>query len=193
MNMDEIKKEIMNIKPTNEEMYLSIRARVVNAQCQVYRAVNSAMVLAYHEIGEQIYIACGESDRAEYGKNLLKYISEQLTAEFGKGFDITNLRKMRRFYLMFPIRDTLCLELSWSHYRTLMKISDEENRNWYMEECVKSNWSVRQLERQINTMFRERLVASRDKKAVAAEVFEKEVKPEYETIVKLPVYFKYKE
>ncbi|MFI3172024.1 MAG: PDDEXK nuclease domain-containing protein [Eubacteriales bacterium] len=183
----------MNIKPTNEETYLSIRARVVNAQSQVYRAVNSAMVLAYHEIGEQIYIACGESDRAEYGKNLLKYISEQLTSEFGKGFDITNLRKMRRFYLMFPIRDTVCLELSWSHYRTLMKISDEENRNWYMEECVKSNWSVRQLERQINTMFRERLVASRDKEAVAAEVFEKEVKSEYETIVKDPYILEFLE
>ncbi len=191
--MNEIRKEIINIKPTNEETYLSIRARVVNAQCQVYKAVNSAMVLAYHEIGEQIYLACGQSDRAEYGKNLLEYLSQQLTEEFGKGFTVTNLKYMRRFYLTFPIRHTLCDELSWSHYRTLMKISDEENRNWYMEECIKSNWSVRQLERQINTMFRERLVASRDKDAVAVEVFEKETKPEYETIVRDPYILEFLE
>lgn len=95
---------------------------VITAQNKVYTAVNTAMVLAYWEIGEQIYKTCGENDRAEYGKNLLKYLSERLTAEFGKGFDESNLRRMRQFYLTYPIRDTLCHELSWSHYRILMKI-----------------------------------------------------------------------
>ncbi|MFI3238688.1 MAG: PDDEXK nuclease domain-containing protein [Lachnospiraceae bacterium] len=183
----------MNQQPTNEETYLSIRMHVVNAQRQVYKAVNSAMVIAYHEIGEQIYIACGENDRAEYGKKLLEYLSEQLTKEFGKGFAVRNLRHMRQFYLAFPIRNTLCSELSWSHYRTLMKISNEENRNWYMEECIKSNWSVRQLERQIHTMFKERLLASRDKEAVASEVIKKEPKPEYEKIVKDPYILEFLE
>ena len=70
----------------------------------------------------------GENDRAEYGKKLLEYLSEQLTAEFGKGFDKSNLRKMRQFYCTFPIRDTLCPELSWSHYRVLMRINDEKAR-----------------------------------------------------------------
>ncbi len=191
--MDEIKKDITNIQATNEETYLSIRTHVVNAQRQVHKAVNSAMVIAYHEIGEQIYIACGENDRAEYGKNLLDYLSEQLTKEFGKGFTVTNLKYMRQFYLAFPIRHTLCDELSWSHYRTLMKISNEENRNWYMEECIKSNWSVRQLERHINTMFKERLIASRDKDSVAAEVLEKEPKPEYEKIVRDPYVLEFLE
>ncbi len=191
--MDEIKKDIMNIQATNEETYLSIRTHVVNAQRQVHKAVNSAMVIAYHEIGEQIYIACGENDRAEYGKNLLDYLSEKLTKEFGKGFAVRNLRHMRQFYLAFPIRNTLCSELSWSHYRTLMKISNEDNRNWYMEECIKSNWSVRQLERQINTMFKERLLASRDKDSVAAEVLEKEPKPEYEKIVRDPYVLEFLE
>ena len=95
----------------------------------------------------------GENDRAEYGKKLLEYLSEQLTAEFGKGFDKSNLRKMRQFYCTFPIRDTLCPELSWSHYRVLMRINDEQARRFYMEECAKAAWSVRQLERQINTMY----------------------------------------
>lgn len=106
------------------------------------------MVIAYWEIGEQIYKACGENDRAEYGKNLLKYLSDRLTAEFGKGFDESNLRRMRQFYMTYPIRDTLCHELSWSHYRILMKIADKSARDFYTEECAKSAWSVRQLERQ---------------------------------------------
>ena len=80
------------------------------------------------EIGEQIYKACGENDRAEYGKKLLEYPSAQLTAEFGKGFDQSNLRKMRQFYCTFPIRDTLWPELSWSNYRLLMRVSDEQAR-----------------------------------------------------------------
>ena len=84
------------------------------------------MVTTYWEIGEQIFKACGENDRAEYRKKLLEYLSEQLTAEFGKGFDKSNLRKMRQFYCTFPIRDTLCPELSWSHCRVLMRINDEQ-------------------------------------------------------------------
>ena len=99
-----------------QEMYRSIRNSVIKAQNKVYSAVNSAMVTAYWEIGEQIYKACGENDRAEYGKNLLRYLSEKLTAEFGKGFDESNLRRMRQFYMTFPIRDTLCHELSCLHY-----------------------------------------------------------------------------
>ena len=107
---------------------------------------------------KRYFKACGENDRAEYGKKLLEYLSEQLTAEFGKGFDKSNLRKMRQFYCTFPIRDTLCPELSWSHYRVLMRINDEQARRFYMEECAKAAWSVRQLERQINTMYYQRIL-----------------------------------
>jgi len=95
-----------------EETYTIIRRSIVQAQHKMSAAVNSAMVAAYWEIGEQIYKACGENDRAGYGKGLLRFLSENLTAEFGKGFDETNLRKMRQFYCAFPIRDTLCRELS---------------------------------------------------------------------------------
>ena len=169
-----------------QETYSSIRNSIIAAQGKVYAAVNSAMVNAYWEIGEQIYRACGENDRAEYGKNLLRYLSERLTAEFGKGFDESNLRRMRQFYLTFPIRDTLCHELSWSHYRVLMRISDKTARDFYTEECAKSAWSVRQLERQIHTMYYQRLLASRDKESVAAEIQTTEPKPEYEKAVKDP-------
>ena len=121
-----------------EQTYHSIRNSIVSAQHRLSTAVNSAMVTTYWEIGEQIFKACGENDRAEYGKKLLEYLSEQLTAEFGKGFDKSNLRKMRQFYCTFPIRDTLCPELSWSHYRVLMRINDEQARRFYMEECAKA-------------------------------------------------------
>ena len=178
--------EIEIFDNNGQETYRSIRNSVIAAQGKVYAAVNSAMVNAYWEIGEQIYKACGENDRAEYGKNLLQYISDRLTVEFGKGYTVRNLRNMRQFYLMFPIRHTLCTELSWSHYRVLMRISDKTARDFYTEECAKSAWSVRQLERQIHTMYYQRLLASRDKESVAAEIQTTEPKPEYEKAVKDP-------
>lgn len=178
--------ESTQLSQTPENTYHVIRASLVQAQKKLTTAVNSTMVTAYWEIGREIYKACGDNDRAEYGRKLLHFLSERLTGEFGKGFDETNLRKMRQFYGCFPIRDTLCLELSWSHYRLLMRISDEKIRRFYMEECARSAWSVRQLERQMNTMYYERILASRDKEAVAEEIQKLEPKPEYEKIVKDP-------
>ena len=171
---------------TTEQTYHSIRHSIVSAQRSMYTAVNSAMVTAYWEIGEQIYKACGENDRAGYGKKLLQYLSAHLTTEFGKGFDESNLRKMRQFYCAYPIRDTLCPELSWSHYRLLMRVPNEKERSFYAEECAKSAWSVRQLERQIHTMYYQRILASQDKPLVAAEIQTTEPKPEYEKIIKDP-------
>ena len=171
---------------TTEQTYHSIRHSIVSAQRSLSVAVNSAMVTAYWEIGEQIYKACGENDRAGYGKKLLQYLSAHLTAEFGKGFDESNLRKMRQFYCAYPIRDTLCPELSWSHYRLLMRVPNEKERAFYAEECAKSAWSVRQLERQIHTMYYQRILASQDKSLVAAEIQTTEPKPEYEKIIKDP-------
>ena len=170
----------------NENTYHVIRASLVQAQQKLTSAVNSAMVTAYWEIGREIYKACGENDRAEYGRKLLTYLSEKLTAEFGQGYTVRNLRAMRQFYCCFPIWHTVCAELSWSHYRLLMRIPDEKIRFFYMDECAKSAWSVRQLERQINTMYYERILASRDKETVAGEIQRLEPKPEYEKIVKDP-------
>ena len=169
-----------------EQTYLSIRDSIVTAQRGLYTAVNTAMVTAYWEIGEQLYRACGENDRAEYGKRLMSYLSDRLSAEFGKGFSVQNLRNMRQFYLMFPKRYTLCSELSWSHYRLLMRIQDDKAREFYASECSKSGWSVRQLERQIHTMYYQRILASQDKASVAAEIDTLEPKPQYEKIVKDP-------
>ena len=178
--------EQLQVIQNPEETYNTIRRSIVQAQHTMAAAVNTAMVNAYWEIGEQIYKACGENDRAGYGKGLLRFLADNLSSEFGKGFDESNLRKMRQFYCVFPIRDTLCPELSWSHYRLLMRISDEKERTFYVEECAKSAWSVRQLERQIHTMYYQRLLSSQDKAPVIAEIQTTEPKPEYEKIVKDP-------
>lgn len=169
-----------------EDVYRQVRGYVVHAQQKVYKAVNSAMVEAYWQIGKAVHEACGENDRAAYGKQVLKILSERLTAEFGRGFSISALRTMRQFYYTFPIQHTLCVELNWSHYRLLMRVQDEDARTFYTEEAAKSGWSVRQLQRQINTMYYQRMLASQDKQSVAAEIETTVPKPEYEKIVKDP-------
>ena len=122
---------------SNQEMaYISARQYIVSAQQQVYRAVNASMVTAYWNIGKLIYEISGENERAAYGRQLLQYLSEKLSAEFGKGFEESNLRNMRRFYLAFPIQDALRPELSWTHYRLIMKIPDENIRMFYVDETA---------------------------------------------------------
>ena len=93
---------------------------------------------------------------------------------------------MRRFYNIFPIRDALRPELSWTHYRSLMRVEDEEARAFYFDEAVKCGWSSRQLDRQINSFYYQRILASKDKKSVSEEINELEPKPEYEKIIKDP-------
>ena len=163
-------KQLMQPAP-GQKTYENIRAVLSQSRREVFSAINSAMVQAYWDIGREINDAVGE--RAEYGKQLLQYLAERLTAEFGKGFTISNLRAMRQFYRTFPIRHTVCGELSWSHYRLLIRIENETRRNFYTQECVESGWTVRQLERQINSFFYERLLATQQsgKDEVKNEIF----------------------
>ncbi|MGY4878459.1 PDDEXK nuclease domain-containing protein [Vreelandella aquamarina] len=147
-----------------------IRELIETARQQVVQAVNSTMVLTYWQIGRLIVEdeQQGES-RAAYGKQQLQRLSSELTREFGKGFDVTNLRNMRRFYEAFPIRDALRLELSWTHYRILLRIDNHQAREWYMTEAASQHWSSRALERQISTLYYERLLSSQDRTAVEQE------------------------
>lgn len=169
----------------SEKTYKTIRESILTAQTTVYTAVNSAMVQAYWEIGKEIYEACGGNERAEYGKRIIKYLSTELTKEFGKGFAVTNLKNMRQFYRTFPIRQTLSSELSWSHYNLLMRIEKEDTRIFYLNEAVKSNWSVRQLKRQIDTFYYERLLTSTSKSDLKKEI-ELHQKIEPKNIIKDP-------
>ena len=147
-----------------QDFYHAIRAVLIEARAYTARAVNTAMVVAYWEIGRLLVEEEQQGQRrAEYGTQLLALLSERLTAEFGKGFDASNLRYMRLFYQSFPIRDALRHNLSWTHYRLLSKVAKPEARAFYEEECATQNWSTRELERQITTLTYERLLLSRDK------------------------------
>jgi predicted nuclease of restriction endonuclease-like (RecB) superfamily len=171
---------------TDNLVYSRIREILTAARAKAYSAVNFAMVEAYWYIGKQIVDAQGNNERAEYGASLLKYLSERLMQDFGKGFDESNLRLIRQFYLTFPIRDALRHELSWTHYRLVMKVNKEEARSFYIDECIKSNWSTRQLERQINTLFYERLLSSQNKEAVSAEIQKTAPAPQPGDFIKSP-------
>ena len=148
----------------------AITQQIEQARGQVRQAVNTAMVRSYWEIGRLIVEHEQQGNRrAEYGKQQLKQLSQQLTERLGKGFDVTNLRNMRQFYHAFPIRDAVRLELSWTHYRTLLRIENAQARDWYLHEAINQSWSARALERQISTLYYERLLASQEKSSVAAE------------------------
>ncbi len=153
-----------------ESAYTSIRNSIISAQNKIVRTVNSAIVESYWEIGEQIYKECGENERAEYAKYVVKYLSEKLTKEFGKGFIERSLRYMRKFYVTFPIRNALRAELTWTHYRLIMSVENPRAREFYVEECAKCGWSTRQLERQIHSFFYERLLASKNDESVRNEI-----------------------
>ncbi|EJL05680.1 protein of unknown function (DUF1016) [Pseudomonas fluorescens Q2-87] len=140
------------------------------ARQKVLRAVDTLQVQTCWQIGRHIIeFEQGGAERAAYGKRLLPSLAKVLTARFGKGFDERNLRHMRDFYQKFPIWDAVRTELSWTHYRTLLRVEHDDARRWYMKEVVIQNWSTRALERQIGTFYYERLLTSRDRPAVEQE------------------------
>lgn len=147
-----------------------IRHLILSGRTQVVTAVNIAMVSTYWAIGRRIVEEEQQGQaRAEYGTYLLQELSHVLTKEFGKGFHVRNLQMIRKFYLTFPIANTLCSQLSWSHYRLLLRLENQEARDFYLKETVAAQWSVRQLERQMQSFYFERLLASPHKNLVKEE------------------------
>lgn len=175
----------------NRVIFQQVVELLQNARQQVLRTVNSTMTYTYFEIGRMIVEEeQNGKDRAEYGKNLLKDLSQQLKKEFGTGFSVENLDKMRKFYKIYSISSTLStnlqaqvsqelsivseealhlfqnFKLTWSHYTFLMRIDDEKERRFYEIESEKYNWSVRELKRQYDSALYTRLALSRDKEGI---------------------------
>ena len=140
------------------------------ARLRALRAVDVIQVQTCWELGRHIveFEQAGAS-RAPYGKGLLSDLAKALTAEFGIGFDASNLRYMRLFFHAFPKCDALRHELSWTHYRSLLRVENETARHWYMHEAATQQWSSRALDRQIGTLYYERLLATQDRAAVKSE------------------------
>jgi hypothetical protein len=155
------KDELITSQDLPQALYESIRQVLSTARAQAARAVNWTMVEAYWQIGRLIVEEeqQGQS-RAEYGTRLIETLAERLVKEFGKGYEKRNLQYFRQFYLTFPKVHALRAELSWTHYRELMRVKDEQARQWYLKEAAEQGWSYRALARQINVLFYERLLAS---------------------------------
>ncbi len=178
----------MNIE-IKKDIYEEIRNLLKSARENIVLNVNSTMTKTYFLIGKRIVEEEQNGNkRAEYGKSLLKTLSQKLSQEFGKGFSETNLEQMRKFYKVYGIPQTLSEEfkLSWSHYLILMRMDNIAERNFYEIEAVQNNWSLRELRRQIDSALYERLILSRDKEKVKELAFKGQIIEKPEDVVKDP-------
>ena len=166
-----------------------------NARQKAYTAINSAMVEAYWEIGRRIVEEEQRGkERAEYGKEIIKNLSKELTEEFGKGFGERNIRNIRQFYVLFSDYEkwkSLISKLTWTHIQKVLKVSDEKARIFYLTEAAENMWSVRTLDRNISTLYYNRIVASIDKKTVEDEMKDKTKKLQAKEFIKNPVVLEF--
>lgn len=148
---------------TTTNIVQDVRTILQEARQLTARAINSTMVTAYWLIGKRIVVEEQQGqERAAYGEQILKKLSQELTAEFGNGFSYANLKNMRKFYKTYPNQKgyTLCTQLSWSHNRLIMRVEDPVAREWYLQEAARENWSVRQLERNIQSFYYQRMLSA---------------------------------
>ncbi len=146
---------------TSNNLYGQIAELIQSARKQVATQVNTALLVTYWNVGRIIVEDEQKSEfRAEYGKQVFKELSKRLTNDFGKGFSVSNLQYMKRFYLKYQKQQTVSVKLSWSHYCELLAISDDDKRSFYEQECINAQWSFRELKRQIDSSLFERLLLS---------------------------------
>jgi predicted nuclease of restriction endonuclease-like (RecB) superfamily len=165
-----MKKEL---EPSIYQLYETIRAILLKARNNAYKAVHFHMVSAHWEIGRAIVEEeQAGKERADYGAQIIKSLGKRLAGDFGESYDERNLYYFRRFYLVFQNLNALRSELSWTHYRSLLRVKTEAARLWYMDEAANEQWGTRVLDRQINAFYYERLALSTDKNGVKAEAQE---------------------
>lgn len=159
----DVKNEIIKINRT-DDFVSDIKNIISQARQATCRAINSAMVISYWLVGKRIVEEeQNGKDRADYGSYILQKLSKSLSEEFGEGFSYANLRNMRQFYRTYPneqICYTMCSKSDWSHNRLIMRVSDPKARMFYLQESAKENWSVKQLERNIQTCYYQRMLSS---------------------------------
>ena len=155
--------ELINSDNEINNVFDNIKDLVINSRNKVYQTVNIEMLNLYWNIGKAIMEIQQGDERASYGDAVLDKLSQKLTNEFGRGFSKRNLERMRKFYICFPIATTVSSQLSWSHYLELTKIEEEAKRSFYLNECINTKWSVRELQRQRDSLLYERLTISADK------------------------------
>ena len=176
----------------NQSVIGDIKSIINNARDKAIKAVDNERTVMYWQIGRRIFEEeQNGKDRADYGKYLIKTISEQLQLEFGSGFSIRQLERYRQFYRTFPIASALRTQLGWTQYKALLSIDNQDKREFYIAETVKNNWNSRQLERQIDSSLFERLLLSNNKDAVMA-MAKGELQPyDAKHIIKDPMYLEF--
>lgn len=180
--------EIVENNKIFDDYYEKINQMIINSKTNIIRNINHEMVELYYNIGQAINELIDEYNLEKSQNEIIKSFSNKLTKQFGQGFSVPSLKKMKKFYQVFNGGSTLWNQLSWSHNRLIMNIDDDKRRNFYLEECIKSNWSVRQLERQINSFYYERLISTKEpyKEEVKNEINTLEKKDKIENFVKDP-------
>ena len=179
-------KELKEYEYLDNDFYEEVKDVLEQARKRIYRNIQNEMVLAYWQIGKMIVDKQGGEARAKYGDGLIKELSAQMTIDFGKGFTERNLEQMRKFYTLFQKPHTLRAELSWSHYRLLISLDDENARDFYIKEAIDGNWSVRQLQREIGTFSYQRYIASKGNHDIIDDTAKKEEPINPEDIIKDP-------
>lgn len=176
----------------NQSIISDIKNIITQSRDNAVRAVDHQRTLMYWHIGKRIFEEEQESkDRADYGTYLIKYLSQQLQPEFGSGFSHRQLERYRQFYRIFPIASALRTQLSWTQYKLLLSVDNEDKREFYISETIKNNWTSRQLERQVYSSLYERLLLSNDKESVLAVAKNEKLPSDAKEIIKDPMLLEF--
>jgi predicted nuclease of restriction endonuclease-like (RecB) superfamily len=175
-----------------KDLIQQIQTIITNAQAKAIRSIDTERMLMYWQIGKTIFEEEQQgNDRAEYGKFLLKSISNTFQPQFGTGFSVRQLEMNRQFYRTFPNTNALRSQFNWTHYRTLIRIDNQDKKDFYIAETEKNNWSARQLERQVNSQLFERLLLSNDVQSVLAVAREEKRPTDAKEIIKDPMVLEF--
>ena len=175
-----------------QELIQQIQSIIATAKDRAIRSVDNERVLMYWQIGKVIFEEEQQGkDRADYGTFLIKSLSENLQPQFGSGFSYRQLNWYRQFYKAFPIVSAVRTQFSWTHYKTLLSIDNQDKREFYIAEASKNNWTARQLERQVNSQLFERLLLSNDVQSVLAVAREEKLPTDAKEIIKDPMVLEF--
>lgn len=177
---------------SDETLVSDIKAIIAQSKEHAIRAVDHQRTLMYWHIGKRIFEQEQQGkDRADYGKYLTQYLAKALEPEFGSGFSRRQIELFRQFYRVFPIANALRSQLSWTQYRLLMRLDLDEQREFYIAETMKNNWTSRQLERQVFSHLYERLLLSNDKESVLAVAKKEKIPSDAKEIIKDPMVLEF--
>lgn len=176
----------------NQSIVTDIKSIIAQSKDKAIRSVDHQRTLMYWNIGKRIFEEEQEGkERADYGKYLTQFIANELEPEYGSGFSVRQIELFRQFYRTFPITNTLYSQLSWSQYKLLIRIDNQDKREFYIAETIKNNWTVRQLERQIYSSLYERLLLSNDKESVLAVAKNEKLPSDAKEIIKDPMFLEF--